>query len=84
MTPLTVSQIAERYSVSESTVLEWIRTGELCAISVSRNPRSKRPHWRITAAALEQFEATRTASGPPAPRARRAKQPRDVIEFYRT
>lgn len=79
---LTVSEVAERYSVDEHTVLAWItKTGELRALSVSKKPGSRKPRWRITPEALTSFESLRTHSPPP-PRTRRRRQPADVIEFY--
>lgn len=75
-----VRELTERYGVGEHTVLGWIRRGELRAIDVSRC-RGGRPRWRISAEALAAFEIARTQA-PPAPRARRKKQPPEVIQFY--
>lgn len=61
-----VKQIRERYGVAESTVLGWIRHGELKALDVSPR-KGGRPHWRITEKALDDFEALR-ATTPPAPK----------------
>jgi transposase len=77
----SVHEVAERYDVSEHAVLGWVARGELRAINVARSPEAKKPRWRITQQALEAFEQARTRSPPP-PRARRRKQPADVIEFY--
>jgi excisionase family DNA binding protein len=77
----TVQDIQERYGVTDHTVLGWIRSGELRAINVGRRPGARKPRWRITQEALEDFEARR-APTPPAPRARRKRQPAGVIEFY--
>ena len=77
---LTVKEVAERYGVSEHTVLSWIKCTEMRAIDVSRK-RGGKPRWRITAEALAAFELSRTPSPPP-PRMRRKKQPADVIQFY--
>jgi hypothetical protein len=77
----TVRDISGRYAVSVHTVLAWIANGQLRAVNVSRRLGAKKPRWRVTQQALEQFEFTRTATPPP-PRARRKKQPADVIEFY--
>jgi len=80
---LSVRDLCERYSVSENTVLGWIRSGELRAINVGRRPGAGKPRWRIKSEALAAFEALRTPN-PPAPRARRQKKrPGDVIEFYK-
>jgi excisionase family DNA binding protein len=79
---LSVRDLCERYGVGEHTVLGWIASGELRALSVGRRPDSKKPRWRITQEALEAFELARTATPPP-PRLRRRKRPTDVIEFYK-
>jgi excisionase family DNA binding protein len=78
----TVQDICDRYGVTEHTVLCWLRTGELRGVNVGRTPGARKPRWRITAQALTDFEAARTAT-PPAPRQRRRRQRDDVIEFYR-
>jgi transposase len=75
----SVRDLRERYTVSEHTILSWIRSGELRAISVARK-QGGRPTWRVTQQALEEFEVLRMAT-PPLPKARRRKQA-DVIQFY--
>lgn len=59
---LTVTQVADRYSVRQHTVLAWIRSGELVAVNVGANPRGKKPRWRISEAALADFERLRGAT----------------------
>lgn len=79
----TVADLVERFSVGEHTVLGWIRSGELTAFDVSRNPGGK-PRWRISVEALASFELRRTST-PPQPsttRRRRHKDPH-VIEFFK-
>ncbi len=78
---LSVRDVAERYAVSEHTVLGWIASGELRAFSVGRKAGAKKPRWRISEEALAVFELSRTPNPLP-PRARRRKQS-GVIEFYR-
>ena len=78
---LSVKDICERFAVSEHTVLGWIRSGELRAISISRKPGAKKPRWRITQEALDGFELARTHNPPP-PRTRRKKHDTSVVEFY--
>ena len=80
---LSVRDLCERYGVTETTALTWIRTGELRAINVGRRSGAKKPRWRVTEEALAAFEALRTPT-PPVPRGRRRKPPDDVIEFYPT
>lgn len=78
----TVADVCRRYGVGEHTVLGWIGRGELKAVNVARKPGAKRPRWRITSAAIEEFERLRTPV-PTTPRARRRKTAGGVIEFYR-
>jgi transposase len=73
--------VAERYAVSVGTVITWIAAGALRAVNVSRKPGSKRPSWRITPQAVEEFERLRTPASTQ-PKARRRKTAGDVIEFY--
>jgi len=56
----TPSQIAERYEVGVGRVIDWIKSGRLRAVNVSVSVRSKKPQYRVSAAALEQFEQSRT------------------------
>jgi excisionase family DNA binding protein len=77
----TVRDVAQRYRVSEHTVLGWIRSGDLAAVNVGRRPGARKPRWRIAAHALTTFELRRT-SAPPSPRLRRCRRPADVIAFY--
>ena len=79
---LSVKQVCERYSVSEGTVLGWIRSGELRAMNIGRKPGAKKPRWRITESALEAFEQMRTPT-PPMSKTRRRKRQADVVEFYK-
>lgn len=75
-----VKDLCKRYAVGEHTILGWIRRQELQAIDVSRE-LGGRPKWRITQEALQKFEALRTPTAP-LPRARRRKQPAEVVQFY--
>jgi hypothetical protein len=77
----TVQDLQRRYGVTVHTVLGWIRSGELRAVNVGRRPGAKKPRWRITQAALEAFELSRTPT-PSAPKARRKKRTEGVIQFY--
>lgn len=77
---LSVRDIAERYAVSQHTILGWIRAGELRAIDVSRT-LGGRPRWRVSEDALAAFEALRTPTPAPATK-RRRRQTNQVIAFY--
>jgi excisionase family DNA binding protein len=81
MSTLSVKEVKDRYGVSENTVLSWIKSGQLQAINVGRTPAGKRPRWRITQQALEEFELARSSSSP-TNRIRRKKVP-DIIEFIK-
>ncbi len=82
MSSLTVTDLMQRYGVSQHTVLAWIDAGDLKAVDVSRK-RGGRPRWRITAEALEQFEASRTKAPPAPKKPRRKKSNEAVTEFYK-
>lgn len=56
---LTVSDVAERLSVSTDTVRRYLRSGELPAVRLTRD-------WRVEPAALEAFVAARTTGRQPA------------------
>lgn len=53
-----VRDLCDRFGVGEHTILQWIHSGELKAIDVSRTGQS-RPKWRITEDALNEFETSR-------------------------
>lgn len=76
----SVKDIQNRHHVGEHTVLNWIRTGELKAINVSRRPGT-RPKWRITEEALLAFEISRMSTAP-VEQTRSRKPTTDVVEFY--
>ena len=66
-----IKDLRGRYGVGEHTILGWIRNGELKAIDVSRT-KGGRPKWRITQAALDEFESLRATTAPtPKPTRRR-------------
>lgn len=77
----TPPQLARRYGVHPLKVLGWIRNGELRAINVAAN-RSGRPRWRITPAAIEDFEAGRAAVPLPPPRRQPRRQRLEITEDY--
>jgi excisionase family DNA binding protein len=82
---LTVSEVASQYGVTEITVLGWINSGELKAINVGRTPGKKKPRWRISAAAVAEFEDRRSSESRPAERAsdrRRNKRPSQIVDLY--
>lgn len=82
MATLTVTDVMNRYSVTQATVLGWIANGELRAMNVGTVPGKKKPRWRISQSALDAFEAARTSSAPVSP-TRRKRQSSDIVEFIR-
>jgi excisionase family DNA binding protein len=79
----SVPGIARQLAVNPSKVRAWIASGQLVAVNVAAR-LGGRPRWRIRAADLEAFLATRRAEpgSKPARRRRRKKQPGDLIEFF--
>jgi excisionase family DNA binding protein len=78
-----IKDLCERFAVGEHTILQWIHRGELRAINVARRPGG-RPKWRVTAEALEAFEALRTPV-PTVPRASRRRRGRaaEVLDIIK-
>lgn len=56
----TIRNICDHFEVHENTVLGWIASGELRAINVGREPGKKKPRWRISEEALQEFELLRS------------------------
>ena len=77
----SITDLTERYRVTEHTVLAWIKSGELKAINVGRSPKAKKPRWRISKGALEAFEELRSPIAPQPHTRRRSKKKNDVIMF---
>jgi CubicO group peptidase (beta-lactamase class C family) len=80
---LTAAQVGERLGVDPEAVRSWCASKQLVAINVARNPRGKRPRWRVSEAALDEFLARRTSGKSPeaAPQRRRAKAA-NIIQFF--
>jgi excisionase family DNA binding protein len=57
---LTPPQLAKQLGVQAEKVLGWIRSGELRAVNVA-DRASRRPRWRISAEAMEEFFRRREA-----------------------
>jgi transposase len=79
----SVKDVAERFCVSQSTVLHWLATGQLVGLNVGRDPGKAKPRWRIPQSSLEIFEASRSSKPAPAPTRRKRKPTTDVIEFIK-
>lgn len=81
-TYLSPADIAERLKVSTDTVSAWIARGELPAVNASRNPKSRKPRWRVSPDDLEAFMAARRNKPAPVRAARRAPQGERVYKFF--
>lgn len=77
---LTPPEAAKLLRVDPSTVIGWIRSGELRAVNLARRD-AKRPRWRISRAAIEHFLAGRAAVPRRLPAKRRRRDER-VIQFF--
>ena len=51
----TPREAAEVLGTDDEQVLSWIHGGELAASNVARDPKGKRPRWRIAEADLGRF-----------------------------
>ena len=82
-TYLTPPEVARRFAVSCDKVLRFIASGELRAVNLA-SKGSNRPRWKISEAALADFERARSAAPPPAqtPRRQRATDS-ECIHFFR-
>jgi hypothetical protein len=78
----TVKQVAGERGVKADVVLRWIRTGSLEAIDISADGRH-RPRWRISTAALAEFDRRRSSSNRiPVKATRRPRTPAGVVEYF--
>jgi hypothetical protein len=76
----TPPKLAKAWGLKAETILRWIRSGELVAFNVSAPGR--RPRWKITEQAIEDFIAKRSAK-PPTPKAgRRKKRDPNFVEYF--
>lgn len=78
---LAPSEVAARFGVKAEKVLLWIQAGELQAVNAATRRNGQRPRWRISPQALADFEQARASRPAPAPRVRRRRADRDVIQF---
>jgi hypothetical protein len=77
---LTPPALAKAWGCKASTVLGFIRNGELAAVNLARRG-AKRPRWRISPEAIRDFEHARTFS-PQQVQVRRRHKAEGVIEFF--
>ena len=82
---LTPQQTADQLGVSESTIRKWIRTEELRAVCISKNPNSKKPRFKIEPDAVTEFlqaRSTRPPAAVTAPTKYPIKTPTDYVRHY--
>jgi hypothetical protein len=56
---VTPPQVAEELGVNVQKVGAWIASGELVAFDLAKRTGGKKPRWRISSEALEDFLARR-------------------------
>jgi excisionase family DNA binding protein len=79
---LTPPQLAKQLGVKPDKVRTWIKSGQLAATNVAKKPGG-RPRYRISEAAIEEFERKRQGAAPPTPaRKRRMKSDDRVTKFF--
>ena len=77
---ITPPMLARQYGVKPDKILAWIARGELRAVNVAERIGS-RPRWRISPAAIAEFEHRRAAK--PAVKRPRRKRPTEVLDIIR-
>jgi excisionase family DNA binding protein len=77
---MTVPAVSELLSVGNKKVLDFIASGELPAHNLARRS-ARRPRWRVSREALEQFLAARRST-PPAPTPTRRTKAVAVNQYY--
>ncbi len=82
MSLLSPQKAAERLGVKASTVIAWIRTGQLDGMDMSRQPGVGKPRFKVSEAALIAFQEKRRVV-PPAKTIRRRRQIKGVIQFFK-
>lgn len=82
---ITPREYAKHLRIKPSTVLGWIRSGELRAVNISRSVSSKKPRYLIDAIDIESFENRRSNFKPQRTTAikPRRKQAADFIEYIK-
>jgi hypothetical protein len=81
---LTPPALAKLWGLKASTVVGWIRSGELRAFDVARKGTT-RPRYRIPVSALSEFQEKRQAVKPKRQRRSRIVKTEDrpgFVEYY--
>lgn len=55
----TVQAAAETLAADDEQILSWIHSGQLKAVNVAKDPKGKRPRWRIAEGDLGRFLLSR-------------------------
>lgn len=61
----TSGELAKRWGVNTTKIGDFIRSGKLRAINLARDSDGIRTRYRISIAAIEEFERTREVSSLP-------------------
>jgi len=77
----TPPEIAKLLRVDPSTVLGWIRSGELPAFKVNSRAK-KRPRYRVRRCKLEEFLERREQANRPDPPRKKRQRPRNVTRYF--
>lgn len=78
---LTRKQAAKRLAVDPDAVSVLIASKQLPAVNVARDPKAKRPTWRIRPEDLADFELRRMTGKAPAT-TRRIKRPAGKKSYF--
>lgn len=78
----TPAEVAEMFGVDAGKVLDWIAHGELQAVNVATLSGGIRPRWRISNAAISQFEASRQSDAFQQPSTPRGRKPVQAVTQY--
>jgi hypothetical protein len=78
----TPTALAHRFGCDQDTIYSLIRSGRLQAFDISP-AGSKRATWRISAAAVDDFERGESSIQPPKKRRRfRTENAADFVEYF--
>ncbi len=75
------AQIARNFKVKVNKVLGWINSGELIAVNCATNVGGV-PRWKVSAAALADFQRRRQSAQPAPPPTRRRRRTEQVKDYF--
>lgn len=82
-TMMSISELMTVSGLSRNAISRLIKSGDLVAIDVSKNPGTGRPTYRIEIAEWERFKRSREVVQKPKVVFRRRKRHKPAIEFYK-